>query len=149
MLEHVDHIAIATRNIDSAVDTLRKLGPVTLGELEIVERYKLKARMVKAGGVPIELIEPLNDDSTIAAFIEKRGEGLHHIAYRVANVASALDVCRAQGFKPIDEQPRPGYAESRVAFLHPKSVLGMLTELVERQPGKDTAPYAPEHQVKE
>lgn len=145
MLGHVDHIGYAVRDIGAAVETLRKLGPVRLGELETVERYKLKARMVCAGGAPIELIEPLAEDSAIASFIEKRGEGLHHVAYRVASVEDALQACRAQGLRTIDEQPRPGYADSRVAFLHPKSMLGVLTELVERAPGKDAAPYAPEH----
>jgi methylmalonyl-CoA/ethylmalonyl-CoA epimerase len=145
VFKQVDHIGIATKSIDGAVETLRKLGPVELGELETVERYKLKARMVVAGGSPIELIEPLSPESTIHGFIEKRGEGLHHIAYRVANVAAALERCRDQGLKLIDEAARPGYGHSRVAFVHPKSVLGMLTELVERDPGKDQAPYAPDH----
>ena len=146
MFELVDHIGIATKSIDAAVETLRKLGPIELGELEIIDRYKLKARMVKTGDVPIELIEPLSEESNIASYIEKRGEGLHHIAFRVPDTAAALERCRAQGLRLIDEAPRHGYAGSLVAFVHPKSMLGMLTELVQREPGKDAAPYAPDHE---
>jgi methylmalonyl-CoA/ethylmalonyl-CoA epimerase len=145
MFKTVDHIGIATNSIDKSVEILQKLGPTELGELEVIERYKLKARMVKAGEVPIELIEPLSPESNIAGFIEKKGEGLHHIAYRVDDIAAALEHCRREGFKLIDEQPRHGYAEALVAFVHPKSVLGMLTELVQREPGKDQPPYAPDH----
>lgn len=145
MFKLVDHIGVATRSIDASVDTLRKLGPVELGELETIERYNLKARMVRTGDVPIELIEPLSEESNIHAFIEKRGEGLHHIAYRVDDIEQALARCREQGLRLIDEKPRPGYAEALVAFVHPKSVLGVLTELVQREPGKDQAPYAPDH----
>jgi methylmalonyl-CoA/ethylmalonyl-CoA epimerase len=144
MFKQVDHIGIATRSIDDAVATLSKLGPVELGELETLERYQLKARMVKAGETPIELIEPLSAESTIAGFIEKKGEGLHHIAYRVDDIDAALERCRAEGIKLIDEKPRPGYGEAQVAFVHPKAVLGMLTELVQREPGRDVAPYAPD-----
>lgn len=143
MFKQVDHIGIATRDLDQALETLKKLGPVEIGEREIVERYQLVAVMVKTGEVPIELIQPTSPESNIAAYIEKRGEGLHHIAYRVDNCAEALQKAEAAGFRLIDQQPRHGYADSQVAFLHPKSVLGMLTELVERQPGKDQAPYAP------
>lgn len=145
MFTTVDHIGIATRSIDASVETLKKLGPVVLGELEVIERYNLKARMVVAGDVPLELIEPLSEESNIHTFIEKKGEGLHHIAYRVANITEALDKARGEGFRLIDEQPREGYAEAQVAFLHPKSVLGVLTELVERESGKDEAPYALDH----
>jgi methylmalonyl-CoA epimerase len=141
MFKQVDHIGIATRDIEASLATLKKMGPVTVGAREAVPAYQLEALMVVAGDVPIELIQPTSPDSTIAAFIEKRGEGVHHIAYRVADVAAALAHCVAQGLRPIDAAPRHGYADSRVAFLHPKSTLGMLTELVERPAGKDEPPY--------
>ncbi|HOE96661.1 MAG TPA: methylmalonyl-CoA epimerase [Candidatus Sumerlaeota bacterium] len=145
MFKQVDHIGIATRDIDASIATLRKLGPLVVGEREVIERYQLQAVMVRTGDVPIELIQPTSSESNIAAFIDKRGEGVHHVAYRVADVAAALKQAEAEGFRLIDQAPRPGYGGSQVAFLHPKSVLGMLTELVQREAGKDEPPYAFEH----
>ncbi|MEN6626208.1 MAG: VOC family protein [Candidatus Sumerlaeia bacterium] len=146
MFQQVDHIGLAVNDMDAALETLKKLGPVVVGELELIERDHLKAVMVKTGEVPIELIQPLGPESSVAKFIEKKGEGLHHIAYRVADVAAALKQCEAEGMRLIDQQPRVGYAECHCGFLHPKSTLGMLTELVQREPGKDQAPYAMPHE---
>jgi methylmalonyl-CoA/ethylmalonyl-CoA epimerase len=146
MFSQVDHIAIATLDVDAAVETLRKLGPVELGEMEIIERDHIKAQMLRAGDVPIELLQPTSPDSTVQKFIDKRGEGIHHIAYRVADINKAIEQCKAAGLRLIDEKPRHGYADSRVAFLHPKALLGALTELVQREPGKDVCPYAPAHE---
>lgn len=143
MFEQVDHIGVATRDIEAALKVLEKTGPLTLGKPEVIEAFGIKAVMVCDGKVPIELIEPVDPDSGVAKFIEKKGEGIHHIAYRVGDIDAELEHFREQGFKLIDQKPRHGYADSRVAFIHPKSVLGMLTELVEREPGKDVAPYDP------
>lgn len=144
MFTRVDHIGIATRNIAGAIENLRKLGPLVLGKRESVPANGVEAVMAAAGDAPIEFIEPVTPESTVAAFIEKRGEGLHHIAYRVENIDEALETCRAQGFKLVDQKPRHGYAGSRVAFLHPKSCGGVLTELVERPAGTEIPPYDPE-----
>lgn len=141
MFKKIDHIGIATRNLESAVETLLKTGGIVLGKIEEVPAFKVRAIMVAAGEAPIELVEATSPDAGVAKFIESRGEGLHHVAYRVDDIDAALAKCRAQGFKLIDEKPRTGYAESRVAFLHPKSALGVLTELVERRPGHDIPPY--------
>lgn len=141
MFTQVDHIAVATKDIDESLATLKKLGPVTVGAYEDVPSQKVRALMVVAGAVPIELIQATSPDSTVASFIEKRGEGLHHVAYRVEDVAASLQKAESDGFRLIDKAPRHGYAGSKVAFLHPKSTLGMLTELVQRDPGKDVAPY--------
>lgn len=141
MFKQLDHLGIATRNIEAALETLKKTGPCVVGAPEVIERYGLKAVMVKCDEVPIELIQPTSDDSNIAKFIEKRGEGIHHVSYRVPNVAEALEQLSAEGFKLIDQEPRHGYADSKVAFIHPKSVMGVLTEICERPAGKDEAPY--------
>ena len=142
MLKEIDHIAIATRDLEAALTTLKKMGDVTVGAYEAIGApHWVKAVMVKLGGTPIELIQPTDPKSPVAAFIEKRGEGLQHIAYRVDNIDEALQQAQAEGFRVIDAKPRHGYAASRIAFLHPKSTLGLLTELVERKPGKDQAPY--------
>lgn len=143
MFETVDHIGIATADIGQALETLGKTGPLTLGKEEVIESFGVKAVMVSAGSVPIEFVEPLGDDSGVAKFLKKRGEGVHHIAYRVADIDAALETLRSQGFRLIDEKPREGYGRSRVAFVHPKSFLGVLTELVERELGKDVPPYDP------
>lgn len=144
MFEHVDHIGIATKDIDKALEVLEKMGgPIKLGKTETIESFGVTAIMVAAGEVPIELVQPLTADSGVAKFIEKKGEGVHHIAYRVDNIDEALQSFKDKGFTVIDQQPREGYAHSRVAFVHPKSFLGVLTELVERKPGKDIAPYDP------
>ena len=143
MFTTIDHIGVATPDIDAALKVLEKTGPLVLGERESIPAFGVKAIMVAAGGAPIELIEPDSPESNIAKYLEKRGEGVHHIAYRVDDIDAALARCREQGFRLIDEQPRPGYADSTVAFIHPKSVLGILTELVQREPGHDVPPYAP------
>lgn len=142
MFTQIDHIAIATKDIDAALETMKKLGPVQLGAVEdLSETQGVKAIMLMSGGVPIELIQPTSEDSTVARFIEKRGEGLHHIAYRVADIDAALKHCEEQGLELIDKTPRHGYAGSKVAFLHPRATLKMLSEIVERPAGHDEAPY--------
>ncbi len=144
MFKTVDHIGIATRSIDKALEALEKMGgPLRLGKSETIESFGVTAVMVAVGEVPIEFVQPLSDDSGVAKFIEKKGEGVHHIAYRVANIDEALQGFKDKGFQVIDQQPREGYAQSRVAFIHPKSFLGVLTELVQREPGKDVPPYDP------
>ena len=140
MFKQVDHIGITTKDLNASLETLKRMGPVVVGEIEVIEQFKARAVIVKTGEVPIELIEPASPDSPIASTIEKRGEGLHHVAYRVDDVAASLKDFEAKGFRLIDQQPRHGYGDSKVGFLHPKSTLYMLTELVEREPGKDVAP---------
>lgn len=146
MFQQVDHIALAVKDLDAALATVKKLGTVVVGEEELIAKDNLKAVMVRVGEATIELIMPLGPDSTVAKFIEKKGEGFHHIAYRVADVAAALKHCEAEGIRLVDQQPRVGYAECHCGFLHPKSTLGMLTELVQRDPGRDQSPYALPHE---
>jgi methylmalonyl-CoA epimerase len=144
MFENVDHIGIATKDINRALEVLEQMGgPLKLGKTETIESFGVTAVMVAAGAVPIELVQPLTADSGVAKFLEKKGEGVHHIAYRVENIDEALQSFKDKGFQVIDQQPREGYAHSRVAFIHPKGALGVLTELVQREPGKDIAPYDP------
>ncbi len=139
----IDHLGVATRSLDEGLATLAKLGPLTVGKREEIPAFAVRAVMAVVGQAPIELIEPTSPESGVARFIEQRGQGLHHVAYRVENIERALAHCREAGFRLIDERPRAGYAESRVAFLHPKGLLGILTELVERRPGRDVPPYDP------
>lgn len=144
MLKLIDHLGVAVRDLGAAVETMKKTGELRLGKEEEIPAFKVKAIMIATGDhVPIELIEPTSPDSGVAKFLDKRGEGLHHVAYRVDDVAAALEALKAQGFRAIDDKPRPGYGHSQVAFLHPKDLLGVLTELVEREPGRDVPPYDP------
>lgn len=144
MFELIDHIGVAVNKIEPALAVLRKAGPVKLGKEEIIPAFGVRAVMAAAGkGVPIEFIEPTSEDSNVAKFLKQRGEGLHHVAYRVADIEASLAALADQGFALIDKNPRHGYADSRVAFVHPKSFVGILTELVQRDPGRGTPPYDP------
>jgi methylmalonyl-CoA epimerase len=137
----IDHLGIAVRDVEAAIALLEKTGVLARGSRESVPANQVEAVMVAAGDAPIEFIEPTSPESPVARFIEKRGEGLHHVAYRVQNIDVALRICADQGFQLIDKQPRHGYAGSRVAFIHPRSMSGVLTELVEREAGRDVPPY--------
>lgn len=143
MFTRIDHIGVAVRSIEEAVKILELAGPIALGKRESVPANQVEAVMVAAGDAPIEFIEPTSAESTVAAFLEKRGEGLHHVAYRVEDIDAALRACQERGLRLIDKAPRHGYAGSRVAFIHPKSMSGVLTELVERKSGADVPPYDP------
>jgi methylmalonyl-CoA epimerase len=125
------HVAIVVDSIEAVrpiyVDALG-LAP---GEVEYVADQAVNVLVVRAGAQRIELVEPAGEDSPVSKFLAKRGAGLHHLAYRVANLEQALDRLRAAGLRLIDEQPRPGAHGTRIAFLHPQATGGVLTELVE------------------
>lgn len=142
MFKTIDHLGVAVAKIEPALETLKKAGPVVVGKEEVIPAFGVRAIMVATGdGVPIEFIEPTSESSNVAKFIAQRGGGLHHVAYRVEDIDAALASLESQGFNLIDKKPRTGYAESRVAFVHPKSFFGVLTELVQREKGHDVAPY--------
>jgi methylmalonyl-CoA/ethylmalonyl-CoA epimerase len=127
----LSHIAIATR--DAAADAALLVAALggTRGAEELLDQGALRVRFVSLGPVNIELLEPRSPDHTVAKFLETRGPGLHHVSYEVADLSAALERCRAAGVRLIDETPRAGAQGSRVAFLHPKSVGGVLIELCE------------------
>ena len=134
----LSHIAIAVREADALAETLvRSLGAVR-GDEELLDGGALRVVFVRVGPVTLELLEPRSADHTVAKFIEKRGEGLHHLSLDVDDLDRALVACRAAGVKLIDETPRPGAHGTRVAFLHPKSLGGVLLELC--QGGRKPAP---------
>ena len=128
MLEKIDHIGIAVRSIDQAKPFFEKvLGLPCEGE-EVVESQKVKTAFFAVGEVHIELLEPTSDDSPIAKFLNKNGEGFHHIAYRTNDINGQLETAREQGCRLIHETPIEGAGGKQVAFLHPKSTMGVLTE---------------------
>ncbi|MCD8491644.1 MAG: methylmalonyl-CoA epimerase [Geovibrio sp.] len=128
MLEKIDHIGIAVRNLDEALKFYGVMG-AGADHFEEVPTQKVRVAFINVGGVNIELLEPTSEESPIAKYLEKKGEGIHHIAYRVPCVKTALDKLRSEGIKLIDEEPKPGAHGMQIAFVHPKSVNGVLTEL--------------------
>ncbi len=134
-IEQIDHIGIAVRNLEEAVNTYADNLGLELEGIETIDEQGVKVASFVVGGVRIELVQPTEPDSPIGRFIEKRGEGMHHIALRVGNIDEALGEFKAKGMKLIDETPRIGAHGTRIAFLHPKAANGVLMELVERHEG--------------
>ncbi len=131
MLKKIDHIGIVVRSIEEALKVYRDALGLPLAHVQEVPEQKVKIAFLPIGDCEIELVEPTAADSGVARFLEKRGEGLHHICFEVEDIEAALRDLAAKGLRLIDRQPRQG-AIGRVAFLHPKSAHGVLIELVEK-----------------
>jgi methylmalonyl-CoA epimerase len=130
-LTEIDHIAIAVRDLEAAVEYYQKAFGATVDHREVVESDGVEEVLMKVAESYIQLLTPTNPDSPVAKAIEKRGEGLHHIGYRVDNCAEALASMIAAGATAIDKAPRPGSRGTTVAFMHPKGSFGTLIELVQ------------------
>jgi methylmalonyl-CoA epimerase len=131
LLTEIDHIAIAVRDLEAAVEYYQKAFGATIDHREVVESDGVEEVLMKVAESYIQLLTPTNPDSPVAKASEKRGEGLHHIGYRVNNCAEALASMIAAGATPIDKAPRPGSRGTTVAFMHPKGSFGTLIELVQ------------------
>ena len=133
VLENLYHVAIAVNNLSAVEEVYTTALGLKVEHREVVEDQKVKTSMLvpKDGGTAIELLEPMSEDSPISKFLEKRGEGIHHICYKVDDIESVLAKLKEQGVRLIDETPRPGAYNSRVAFIHPKAMNGVLIELAE------------------
>ncbi|MDD2897229.1 MAG: methylmalonyl-CoA epimerase [Desulfuromonadaceae bacterium] len=129
MLTKINHIGIAVKSLDDSVPFYRDNLGMTLSGIEEVTEQKVRVAMLQIGESMIELLEPTAEDSPVAKFIEKNGPGIHHIAYEVADIEAAIRKLRSDGTRMIDEQPRHGAHGTRIAFIHPKSSNGVLTEL--------------------
>jgi len=125
----IDHIGIAVRDMDSANDLYARLLGVAPYKIEIVETEKVATSFFQVGQSKIELLEATGPESPIAKYIEKRGEGIHHLAFEVADIRAEIDRLEKEGFVPINREPKRGADNKWVAFLHPKSVNGVLVEL--------------------
>ncbi len=133
----LSHVAIATGDADALAALLIAALGATRGAEELLDGGALRVVFIHLGPVTFELLEPRAADHTVARFIAKRGAGLHHVSLEVGDLAAALARCREAGIEPIDESPRAGAHGSRVAFLHPRSLGGVLIELSERRgPGE-------------
>jgi methylmalonyl-CoA/ethylmalonyl-CoA epimerase len=130
-LTHIEHIGIAVKSIEEQLPYYEGVLGLKCYNIEVVEDQKVKTAFFQLGQTKIELLEPTSEESTIAKFIEKRGEGVHHIAYATTNLSEALKDVETKGVKLIDAQPRKGAEGLNIAFLHPKSTGSVLTELCE------------------
>jgi methylmalonyl-CoA epimerase len=127
----IDHIGVAVEDLDEAVALYSERFEMPVQHRETVEEQGVEAVLLGVGESHVELLRPLGPETAVARFLERSGPGLHHVAYATADIESALERARAEGLRLIDERPRTGIRGSRVAFLHPKSTGGVLTELVE------------------
>jgi methylmalonyl-CoA epimerase len=131
MLTEVDHVAIAVRDLDAAIEWYAEAFGATVVHREFVERDGVNEALLQVADSYVQLLTPARDDSPVAKYLDTRGEGLHHVGYRVDDCAAALEQAVAAGARAIDSQPRPGSRGTTVAFLHPKSTFGTLIELVQ------------------
>ena len=132
LLTEIDHIAIAVPDLGAAIDYYRDTFGATVDHREIVESDGVEEALLKVAESYVQLLTPTRDDSTVAKWLANRGgPGIHHVGYRVADCAAALEAVKAQGFRVLDDAPRPGSRGTTVAFIHPKDALGTLIELVQ------------------
>jgi methylmalonyl-CoA epimerase len=129
MVKKLDHIGIAVQSIDEVKNFFQSIFNMIPAFEEIVEDQKVKVAGFTVGETTLEFLEPTSIDSPISKFLEKRGEGLHHIALGVDDISGILEQFKEKGLKLIDENPRKGAEGKQIAFIHPKSLFGILTEL--------------------
>jgi len=131
MIIKLDHIAMAVKDLESALKPYIEALGLTVSKMEEIQGQQVRIAYLPIGDTEIELVEPTTDDSGVAKFLEKRGEGLHHICLEVDDLKATLTRLKAQGVRLIDEEPRDGGKGKRIAFVHPRSMNGVLIELTE------------------
>jgi len=131
LLTEIDHVAIAVNDLDEAISYYSETFGEEVTHRERVDRDGVEEALIAVADSYIQLVSPTRTDSPVAKFLERNGEGLHHVGYRVADCAAALEAVKASGGRLIDEAPRPGSRGTTVAFVHPKGAFGTLVELVE------------------
>jgi methylmalonyl-CoA/ethylmalonyl-CoA epimerase len=135
MFARVDHIGVAVEDLDAAIALHERVYGMAVTHREVVDAQGVEAVLLDVGENHVELLRPLSEETPVGRFLSKRGPGLHHVAYQVADVQATLATLRERGMQLIDEQPRTGIRGSRVAFLHPASSGGVLTEIVQPSEG--------------
>jgi methylmalonyl-CoA/ethylmalonyl-CoA epimerase len=135
MLSAIDHVGVAVEDLDGAIALYSEVFGMTLVHRETVDEQGVEAVLLDVGDSHVELLSPLGPDTAVGKYLARRGPGLHHVAYRVPDVEETLGQLRASGVRLIDEQPRTGIRNSRVAFIHPGSTGGVLTEIVQPAEG--------------
>ncbi len=129
-VDYIDHVGIVVKDIEAATRFFHDTFQVPPGEIVELEDQGVRATLLPIGQTRLELLEPLSPDSPVGKFLERRGEGLHHLAFHVDEVAGTLEALSAAGIDLVDQEPRPGLS-GIIAFIHPRSVHGILTELVQ------------------
>lgn len=137
MVKNIDHIGIAVKSLDESLKFYTDILSLKVINKEVVKEQKVKVAFLPIGGSEIEFLESTDSNGAIAKYIEKRGEGIHHIALRVENIEKILELIREKGIRLIDEKVRCGANKTKIAFIHPKSTNGVLIELVERNGKED------------
>ncbi|NYT04150.1 MAG: methylmalonyl-CoA epimerase [Candidatus Methanofastidiosa archaeon] len=132
MIKKIDHIGIAVNNLEESLKFYEDALGLKVDNIEEVPEQKVKVGFLDIGGVHLELLESTSPDGPVAKFIEKRGEGIHHIAILVDSIENSIEVMKEKQVKLIDETPRKGAGGSKMAFVHPKSTHGILLELYEK-----------------
>jgi methylmalonyl-CoA epimerase len=135
MLDRIDHVGVATDDLDAALALYEGSLGMPVAHRETVESQGVEAVLLDVGDGHVELLRPLGPDTPVGKYLEKKGPGLHHVAYAVSDIDETLAGLKEAGIELIDSEPREGIRDSRVAFLHPKSTGGVLTEIV--QPAED------------
>jgi methylmalonyl-CoA/ethylmalonyl-CoA epimerase len=135
VFERIDHVGVAVSDLDAAIALYEDSFGMPLAHRETVESQGVEAVLLDVGDGHVELLRPLGPDTVVGKFIERRGEGLHHVAYAVEDIDATLDDLRSSGIELIDEEARIGIRGSRVAFLHPRATGSVLTEIVEPAEG--------------
>lgn len=133
MIKRVDHIGIAVKSLEAALPFYTDVLGLPLLRIEEVDSQMVKVAFIQAGETKLELLEPVSNESAVAKFIEKRGEGIHHVALGVESIEERISDMKTKGIHMIDEEPRPGAGGARIAFMHPKSASGVLVELCEKK----------------
>ena len=127
----IDHIGIAVKDAKERLRLYKDFLGLEVTEVEELPERGLRVYFIKVGDTRIELLEPMNENSEVSGFLEKKGEGIHHIAFNVHGIDEAVALAKAHGLQPLSEEPKPGAGGTKVLFLHPKTTGGVLIELVE------------------
>ncbi|RIW33609.1 methylmalonyl-CoA epimerase [Bacillus salacetis] len=131
-MKKVDHIGIAVKSVEEALPFYTETLGLSLLQIEEVQSQKVKVAFIDGGNIKLELLEPLDEVSPVAAFLSKRGEGIHHVAFGVNGIQERIEELKDKGVNMINEQPKPGAGGAQVAFMHPKSAHGVLYELCDK-----------------
>jgi methylmalonyl-CoA/ethylmalonyl-CoA epimerase len=131
MFDGIDHLGIAVTELDGAVATYRERLGMSLVHREVMAEQGVEVALLETGEGHVELLAPLSADTTVGRFLAARGPGLHHVAYRVADIDAALEALSERKVELIDQRPRTGVRDSRIAFIHPRATGGVLTEIVQ------------------
>jgi methylmalonyl-CoA/ethylmalonyl-CoA epimerase len=131
VFSRIDHVGVAVEELEGALELYGDTMELTVAHREVVSEQGVEAVLLDVGENHVELLVPLGEDTPVGRFLAKNGPGLHHVAYQVSDIEATLQALKAAGVRLIDEQPRTGIRGSRVAFLHPRSTIGVLTEIVQ------------------